>query len=64
MVNPGVMKKLAQYYSSFVTEGDVYSMFSIPAEHAMVGNLKQDCKTSGWRGELPPRLQIYYLSLP
>ncbi|XP_064405963.1 poly(3-hydroxybutyrate) depolymerase-like [Halichondria panicea] len=36
IVNPGVMKKLAQYYSSFVTKGDVYSMFSIPAEHAMV----------------------------
>ncbi len=35
-VHPGVMKKLSQYYSSFITNGDVYSMFSIPAEHAMV----------------------------
>ncbi len=36
VVVPGVMKKLAQYYSNFVTKGEVYSMFSLPAAHAMV----------------------------
>lgn len=36
VVVPGVMEKLAVYYSSFITSGQIYSMFSIPAEHAMV----------------------------
>jgi len=37
VVNPGVMKKLQEYYSNFVTDGTIYTEFSIPAEHAMVG---------------------------
>ena len=36
VVVPGVMKKLAEYYSNFVSTGQIYSMFSIPAQHAIV----------------------------
>ena len=32
----GVMEKLAQYYTSFVTEGSLVSRFDIPAIHGMV----------------------------
>ena len=32
----GVMKKLEEYYSKFVADGNIYTEFSIPAEHAMV----------------------------
>lgn len=31
------MKKLQEYYSNFVTDGTIYTEFSVPAEHAMVG---------------------------
>jgi len=31
------MKKLQEYYSNFVADGNIYTEFSIPAEHAMVG---------------------------
>ena len=31
------MKKLEEYYSKFVADGNIYTEFSIPAEHAMVG---------------------------
>jgi len=37
VVDPGVVKKLAEYYSSFVSGGgEVYQQLTIPAEHAMV----------------------------
>lgn len=33
VVLPGVVKKLEEYYSGFVTEGNITSMFSLPAAH-------------------------------
>ena len=36
VVVPGVMEKLAVYYSNFISTGLIYSMFSIPAQHAIV----------------------------
>ena len=33
VVLPGVVKKLEEYYSHFVTEGNISSVFSLPAEH-------------------------------
>ena len=36
VVNSGVVKKLADYYTNFVTDGRLVTMF-MPAEHAMVG---------------------------
>ncbi len=39
VVDPGVVKKLAQYYTHFVTKREIYSMFSITAEHAMVHSI-------------------------
>ena len=33
----GVMVKLAEYYSNFITSGNLLTQFSIPSEHAMVG---------------------------
>ena len=33
VVLPGVVKKLEEYYSHFVTEGNITSVFSLPAEH-------------------------------
>ena len=33
----GVMVKLAEYYSNFITNGSLLTQFSIPSEHAMVG---------------------------
>ena len=35
----GVVKKLAEYYSNFITTGSLVTQFSIPAEHAMVGGV-------------------------
>ena len=32
-VYPGVVKKLVEYYSEFVTEGSINSIYSLPAEH-------------------------------
>ena len=32
-VSPGTVKKLEEYYSHFVTEGNITSVFSLPAEH-------------------------------
>ena len=32
-VSPGTVKKLEEYYSHFVTEGNISSVFSLPAEH-------------------------------
>ena len=34
----GVMVKLAEYYSNFITSGSLLTEFSIPSEHAMVGD--------------------------
>ena len=34
----GVMKKLFEYYSAFLPKQNIYSEFSIPAEHSMVGS--------------------------
>jgi len=33
VVLPGVVKKLVEYYSEFVTEGNITSLYSLPAEH-------------------------------
>ena len=33
IVAPGVVKKLEDYYSKFVTEGNITSLYSLPAEH-------------------------------
>ena len=33
VVLPGVVKKLEEYYSHFVTDGNISSIFSLPAEH-------------------------------
>ena len=32
-ITPGVVKKLAEYYSEFVTEGNINSIYTLPAEH-------------------------------
>ena len=33
VILPGVVKKLEEYYSHFMTEGNISSVFSLPAEH-------------------------------
>ena len=43
VVNPGVMKKLDEYYNNFVTNGKIATMFSIPAEHSVVGIVHATC---------------------
>ena len=35
---PGVVKKLEEYYSNFVTEGNISSLYSLPAEHCFPTN--------------------------
>ena len=60
VVNPGVMKKLTEYYSHFVTGGNIATMFSIPAEHSMVGVLHvnvylfnfKECISQGYGGSI------------
>jgi len=36
VVNPGVMKKLEQYYSNYVPPSQITTVFNISAEHAMI----------------------------
>ena len=36
LATSGVVKKLAEYYSSFLSKENIYSEMEIPAEHAMV----------------------------
>jgi len=38
VVSPGVVKKLVEYYSEFVTEGNITSLYSLPAEHSFPTN--------------------------
>ena len=38
VVLPGVVKKLEEYYSNFVTEGNISSLYSLPAEHCFPTN--------------------------
>ena len=48
VVVPGVVKKLEEYYSRFVTEGNVTSMFSLPSEHCFPTNsYGNDCSHLG-----------------
>ena len=49
VVLPGVVKKLEEYYSHFVTEGNISSVFSLPAEYCFpTDDYGNNCTYLSW----------------